>query len=104
MVTRWGRQILNDLADALVQASEDENGIDSVRDTNDHLSDGAARFDVRNRLCGGFERKVLVQGRCDSTLVHERADLLELLAARVHEEVLVANAFGLRETVDLAVE
>src|SRR5438874_887440 len=78
------------------------NGL--VRDANDHFSDGAARFDVGDGLGRGLQRKGPVQNRFDDAMVHQRADFLQLLAARAHEEVLEARALFSGKTIDLAVE
>src|SRR5207248_776864 len=44
-----------------------------VRDANDHLFDGAARFHVGDGVGRGFQWKDLVQDRLDDALFHQRS-------------------------------
>jgi hypothetical protein len=63
----------------------------------------AARKPARLDYGCGVQWKGPVQDGLDDPLIHERRDLLQLLPARVHEEVLEARALLLRQAIDEAV-
>src|SRR5438094_7064119 len=78
--------------------------VTELRDSNDHFADGTAGFHVGDGLGRGFQRKDLVHDRLDDTLIHQRAYSLELLAARVREQVLETHALFPRQAIDLAIQ
>ena len=59
---------------------------------------------VRQRLAHLRQREHLVDDRPHGSRLEQAADLGELLAARVHEEVFVAHAVALRQAQGLAAE
>src|SRR5437762_3881663 len=75
-----------------------------VRDANDHFSDGAAGFHVGDGLGRSFKRKDLVQDRLNDTLFRQRSQSLQLLPARVHEQVLETHVPFPRQAIDLAIQ
>ena len=75
-----------------------------LRDANDHFSDGAAGFHVGDGLGRSFKRKDLVQDRLNDTLFRQRSQSLQLLPARVHEQVLETHAPFPRQAIDLAIQ